>query len=60
MVKWEYTSVLIQPDKMKQGDARLNEYGEKGWELVSVVLSDGCFSSMKSGLVLFFKRQKLV
>ena len=60
MVKWEYTSILIQPDEMKQGDTRLNQYGKEGWELVSVVLSDGGSSSMKDGLLFFFKKQKQV
>lgn len=34
---WEYHRERLQPGKLKDEDAKLNELGRKGWELVSVV-----------------------
>lgn len=38
MVKWRYHCLMIRD--LAIADAKLNAEGEKGWELVSVVLID--------------------
>jgi|GEM_PF-2948062 len=39
MEKWRYKTVVIR--ELALSDAKLNAEGEKGWELVSVCMTDG-------------------
>lgn len=62
--KWEYTSIKVEAKGFMGGildvshfDSKLNDYGERGWELVS------CFSTVREGgssreIVAVFKRRK--
>ena len=55
MSTWEYTSVSLMTVGLRN-DKILNEYGAKGWELVSVV--NVPVMSGSSDLVAYLKREK--
>lgn len=50
MTKWEYASVPIVPHVAQE---ILNNWGEDGWELVTVVTPPDV-----GGLVAYFKRER--
>ena len=64
MTKWEYLPVEFRRDELKRFKESLNELGEIGWDLVSMVpietKSVGLFDSgsATSDLVAIFKRPK--
>lgn len=39
MMKWRYKALVIR--ELALSESKLNAEGEKGWELVSVCMSDG-------------------
>ena len=52
MKKWEYRKIQYNPVPFSANvDNELNEFGENGWELVSVIVS-GAFRAY------YFKREK--
>lgn len=59
MKKWEYLCQRLtydQPDLEKH----LDEFGEKGWELVGIANVQVGFSASKRAHILFFKREREV
>ena len=36
--RWQYKTISIPPDQSGQLDEILNQYGQAGWELVSLVV----------------------
>jgi hypothetical protein len=61
MTRWEYVTIQVvaagfeDPSGNENYHAILNEYGQQGWELVSVVRYTGRVVTGEI-LVLFFKR----
>ena len=58
-LKWEYTTMEIQPkdySSSKQGET-IDELGEQGWELVTILSYSGTQIERNFGLA-FFKRKK--
>lgn len=64
MTQWEYLQVSFRLGNLKEFQAKLDEYGLQGWELVSMVSvetkSIGWFDSgaETSGIIAVFKRPK--
>ncbi len=64
MTKWEYLSLNFRPDELPNFQHKLNEFGELGWELVSMsAVKTGItgwldMGANTSGLVVVFKRPK--
>jgi hypothetical protein len=42
-MKWEYKAATIEGDKAVPLSERLNELGERGWELIQVALDSNLF-----------------
>jgi hypothetical protein len=64
MEKWEYTSFKIKTKGFSGGildiddfDAKLNEFGEQGWELISCI-STNMGQGATREIVAVFKRRK--
>lgn len=63
MAKFEYKTEiltsLVGRDKLRIGDldAKLRQYGEQGWELVSLSL-DADVKGSRDGHLLIFKRER--
>jgi hypothetical protein len=36
-MQWEYLQVYVSLEELEQFQEKLDEYGEKGWELVSMI-----------------------
>ena len=36
-MQWEYLQVYVSLEELEQFHEKLDEYGEKGWELVSMI-----------------------
>jgi hypothetical protein len=64
MTEWEYLPINFRVDELKKFQAKLNEFGAMGWELVSLTPIEtkqvGIFDSgsATSGLIAVFKRPK--
>lgn len=62
MAKWEYLQVYteLNNSKLKQFQQKLDDYGQKGWELVSMVPIETknwiAGDSETSGILSVFKR----
>jgi hypothetical protein len=61
-MQWEYLQVYVSLEELEQFQEKLDEYGEKGWELVSMISIEtkGWLTSHSetSGLLAVFKRPK--
>lgn len=56
MTKWEYkTMIVLVKDAEKFGDNLQRQYGQYGWELISMIKSDNAPSELS--VLLVFKRQ---
>lgn len=51
MQKWEYTYLQVYVDQLRDHWKDVREYGDNGWELISV-------GAIEYGFLLFFKRPK--
>jgi Domain of unknown function (DUF4177) len=64
MQRWEYLTVWFRVDELPKFQAELNQFGELGWELISLTPIEskqvGIFDSgsATSTLVAVFKRPK--
>ncbi len=61
MQHWEYLTVWVRVDELEAFQEKLDEYGNLGWELVSLapIASRLWFGVVQtSGLVAVFKRPK--
>lgn len=59
---WEYLQVYVSLGELEQFQEKLDEYGGKGWELVSMISIETrgwlTSNSETSGLLAVFKRPK--
>jgi hypothetical protein len=62
--KWEYTSIKAETKGFTGGileleafNAKLNELGEQGWELVSCVSTNAAYGTTRE-VIAVFKRRK--